>query len=248
MWLQERQRHPRKRSGVSVLSALETSACARRSRGPELKTVRREFTSAGRPDARCTLRLLRGGRGDRSRQDSASSSIGIGRGDLRVRLRPGFAARNWFTLAQLPSLARIVPGDVGWVALGAVPDRCEVHVANRRKGSCPSQPPSLAAASSPSLFWSGFTRPCRIGTRRGQTRRKPRSERFPSATWARAPLTVSPVGCIRRGATPGLPGMKPPASAWLVWLPSDFLAKNWGTGTGQYVLRRKNQTESQNWD
>src|SRR5262249_40296853 len=38
--------------GVSDLCALGTSACARRSRGPEQKAVRREFASALRTDAR----------------------------------------------------------------------------------------------------------------------------------------------------------------------------------------------------
>ena len=49
--------NPRNCVGVSVLRALVTSACARRSRGPKQKTLRREFTSACRPDARCGLLL-----------------------------------------------------------------------------------------------------------------------------------------------------------------------------------------------
>ena len=39
---------------VSPLSALATLSCAQRSRGPEQKTVRRDFTSVGRSEAHIT--------------------------------------------------------------------------------------------------------------------------------------------------------------------------------------------------
>jgi len=50
---------PPGRGGVSVLRALQTSACTRRSRGPQQKTLRREFTSACRTDARMPMSARR---------------------------------------------------------------------------------------------------------------------------------------------------------------------------------------------
>src|SRR5262249_22470983 len=56
------------RLGVSDLSRLRRAACALRSRGPEQNSLRREFTSAWRSDARCGLRLALVCRSDRSAQ------------------------------------------------------------------------------------------------------------------------------------------------------------------------------------
>jgi len=61
--------HLRKRIGVSVLSTLATLACAPRSRGPQQKTFRREFTSACRTGAGCADRLAPFGRLHRGEQE-----------------------------------------------------------------------------------------------------------------------------------------------------------------------------------
>jgi len=66
---------------VADLSALATWACARRSRGPEQKTLRREFTSACRTSARCGLWLARVGREDR-RAQAAGRAWGTGRQEM----------------------------------------------------------------------------------------------------------------------------------------------------------------------
>jgi len=58
-------RWTRSDNGVPDLRTLATSACARRSRGPKQKTLRREFTSACRSSARWRSVLARGGRRDR---------------------------------------------------------------------------------------------------------------------------------------------------------------------------------------
>ncbi len=62
IWPQDGQRHPRKRVGVSGRSALRSSACARRSRGPEQEVLRRAFASACRSSARSGFGFARGGR------------------------------------------------------------------------------------------------------------------------------------------------------------------------------------------
>jgi len=66
--------------GVSAFDELATWPCARRSRGPEQKTLRREFTSACRTSARSGLRLARGGRGSGSAQSRATGISGLNSG------------------------------------------------------------------------------------------------------------------------------------------------------------------------
>jgi hypothetical protein len=56
--------------GVSALRAMATWACARRSRGPRVKTHRRDVTSACRTAARWGLGVARGGRGDVARTEA----------------------------------------------------------------------------------------------------------------------------------------------------------------------------------
>ncbi len=64
--------------GVSDLSRLGMAAWARRSRGPQKKTLQREFTSACRTAARCGLWLARSGRDDRSRQGRYQGTLRVG--------------------------------------------------------------------------------------------------------------------------------------------------------------------------
>ncbi len=84
--------------GVSVLSRLRTSACARRSRGPEQKTLRREFTSVGRtnvaslnggsPDGAAPGESCgRSGRAAAGRETAADSAVSF-RGNSLLPLRP----------------------------------------------------------------------------------------------------------------------------------------------------------------
>src|SRR5262249_8026739 len=76
---------------VSARSAQPRPACALRSRGPEQKMLRREFTSACRSSARWALRVARACRGDRRAQLAPSafrslSAAGVF-GGLAARVR-----------------------------------------------------------------------------------------------------------------------------------------------------------------